>query len=117
MDEKYYQAICLRTGQIVADKVKIARDFKSRSVGLLNRDSLGPDEGLLIKPCNSIHTFFMKFPIDVVYLDRKGKVLKIKHSLAPWRLSNCPFGYMTLELCKNRIIATGIKQGDIIKID
>ena len=117
MGDVYYKAVNLTTGEIVADKVRIAQDFKSRSIGLLNRKSLDENEALLIKPCNSIHTFFMKFPIDVVFLDKKGKVVKIKESMQPWRLlSSMPRGFMVLELKSRKIQKIRIKVGDLIEI-
>ena len=58
-----------------------------RMRGLLGRDGLAPDEGLLIERCSSIHTFFMRFPIDVVYLDAGWRVVKKVTQLTPWRLS------------------------------
>jgi uncharacterized membrane protein (UPF0127 family) len=115
--ETYYKAINLTTGQIIADKVKIAQDFKSRSVGLLNRTSLGDGEALLIKPCNSIHMFFMKFPIDVVFLNKNGNVVKTKKSLLPWRLAQCLISNMTLELKAGTIDRCSIKTGDSIKFE
>lgn len=114
----YHKAINLSTGEVIADKVKIAQDFKSRSIGLLNRTSMGEEEGLLIKPCNSIHTFFMKFPIDVLFLDKNGKIVKLKTSMRPWRLADCLLkAFMTLELSPGKIIKTKLKPGDLIRID
>lgn len=116
--DTYYKIINMATGKVIADKVKIARDFRSRSVGLLNRISLGQEEALVIKPCNSIHTFFMKFPIDVVFLDKKGTVVKLVKSLKPWRLSACmPNGFMVIELMSGRIDEITIMVGDLIKIE
>jgi len=112
---QYFKAINRTTGQVLSDKVKIAQDFKSRSIGLLNRTSLESGEGLLIKPCNSIHMFFMKFPIDVLFLDRKGRVVKIKMSLKPWRISSALiYGYMVLELPNGALNEALVKLGDII---
>lgn len=108
----------MSTGEVIADKAKIAEDFKSRSVGLLNRVSLEEGEALVIKPCNSIHTFFMKFPIDVVFLDKRGTVVKLVKSLLPWRLSACiPNGCMVIELMSGSLQKITIKHGDLIKIE
>jgi len=117
MENTTYKAVNLATGQVIADKVKIAQDYKSRSVGLLNRASLTSGEGLLIKPCNSIHTFFMRFPIDVLFLDRKGKVVKVRKSLGPWRLcAASKSGYMTLELMDKALDMVRVSIGDSIGI-
>jgi uncharacterized membrane protein (UPF0127 family) len=117
MENVYFKAINLATGHVIADKVKIAQDYRSRSIGLLNRTSFSREEGLLIKPCNSIHTFFMKFPIDVLFLDKKGKVVKIRKSLVPWRLcAATKRGYMTLELMDKALDAVQVNVGDPIGI-
>jgi len=117
MEEKCYKATNVTTGRVIATRVKIAQDFMSRSVGLLNRSSLAEDEGLLIKPCSSIHTFFMKFPIDVLFLDKNGKVVSIEQSLAPWRLAGSIWaGYMVLELSAGKTSKESIKAGEIIQI-
>lgn len=113
-----FKAVNLTTGEVLADKVKIAQDFKSRSVGLLDRVSMEKGEGLLIKPCNSIHTFFMKFPIDTLFLDKNGKVVKISRSLKPWKLSGALFtAYMVLELPEKTIEGRLTKVGDTVKIE
>ena len=115
-DPVYFKAFNASTGQILATRVKIADDPRSRSVGLLNRQSLEPDEALPIKPCSSIHTFFMKFPIDACFLDKSGKVMKIYEGLKPWRLAGVIFGgCMVLETVSGLNRKVGIKTGDIIK--
>ncbi len=106
-----------RTGEIIASRAWIASDFMSRSTGLLNRSSLESDEALLIVPCNSIHMFFMKFPIDVIYLDKNYKIVRLVNDLAPWRLDSCHFkAYMTLETSAGKIAKSDIKLGDLLKI-
>ncbi len=117
MKDKFYRAINAATGEVIADKVRIAQNFKSRSIGLLNRRSLNENEALLIKPCASIHTFFMKFPIDVLFLSKEGNIVKIEHSLKPWKLSGCLAGcFMVLELQQGKVSKTTIKIGNSIKI-
>lgn len=113
-----HKILNLRTGQVIASRAVIAQDFKSRSVGLLNRASLDQDEALLIRPCNSIHMFFMKFSIDVVYLDKLYRVVKIVQNLPPWRLSSCLFkAFMTLEIPSGSSTTKDIKVGDTLKIE
>ena len=63
--------------------IKIADTFMSRFIGLMGKKHL--DYGLLITPCNSVHTFFMKVPIDIVFLDSSYTVLEIKKDARPWR--------------------------------
>jgi uncharacterized membrane protein (UPF0127 family) len=117
MEDKFYKAINATTGEVIAARVKIAQDFRSRSIGLLNRSSLDEDEGLLIKPCNSIHTFFMKFPIDAIFLDRKGVIVSVATDLQPWRLAFSMLrGFMVLELPAGKIGKTALKLGNSIQI-
>ena len=73
-------------GEVVLDKLKLADNYAKRLRGLLGKNSLSPGEGLIIRPCNSIHTYRMKFAIDVLYVDRKNIVLKVVDSIKPDRL-------------------------------
>ena len=118
METRFFKAINRTLGKVVADKVRIAQDYRSRSMGLLNRASLEAGEGLLIKPCNSIHMFFMRFPIDVVFLDKNSRVVKVKTGLKPWRLCSCHWkGYMTLELKNSTVRDDSVRIGDTIDFE
>ncbi|MBI5623952.1 MAG: DUF192 domain-containing protein [Elusimicrobia bacterium] len=74
-------------GRTVASRVVKAEALLDRMRGLLGKDSLPEGEGLWIIPCPQIHTFFMRFPIDVLFLDRGLKVVLVKERLGPWRLA------------------------------
>lgn len=76
-----------------------------RMRGLLFRKKLNPMQALWIEPCPSVHTIGMKYPIDVVFLDKKGIVLKIVHNLSPMRMA----------ACKNAIISLELLAGDVEK--
>jgi uncharacterized membrane protein (UPF0127 family) len=78
--------------------ITVARTLLSRAVGLLSRRSLAGNEGLLIVPCPSIHTWFMRFSIDVVFFDRAGLVTHVAESVGPWRFVYGKGGYSCLEL-------------------
>ena len=65
-------------------------------MGLMGRRRLEPGQGLWIEPCNSIHMFFMRFAIDVVFLDREGRVKRVLLKLKPWRVSPIVFGSRTV---------------------
>ena len=79
--------------------------------GLLGKRSLAAGDGLLIKPAPSVHTFFMRFPIDVVFLSRKGEVMKVSADVGPWGVRSCRRAYAVLELpageAKKRELAVG----------
>ncbi len=78
------------TGKTVVARLTIADGFWSRLAGLQFRRPLAADAGVLLVPCNSVHTCFLRFPIDVVFLDGKGSVLAVRQNLRPWRLARGP---------------------------
>jgi uncharacterized membrane protein (UPF0127 family) len=80
--------------------------------GLLGRKSLRSGEGLLLRPAPSVHTFFMRFPIDAVFLDRAGTVLKVRAELRPWRVAACRGAHATLELPAGEASRRSIRLGD-----
>ena len=97
---------------VVAESTDLANTSARRRKGLLGRDALHPGEGLWIVPCEAIHTFFMRFPIDVVYLDRKKRVKKLRSNVIPCRLSACFGAHSVLELPVGAIVQSGTKRGD-----
>jgi uncharacterized membrane protein (UPF0127 family) len=80
--------------------------------GLLGRDGLGQGEGLLLRPASSIHTFFMRFPIDAVFLDRELAVVGIEDSIVPWRAASQRGAKAVLELPAGESSRRGIAVGD-----
>jgi len=102
-----------RTGALVADQIALANTFWSRLVGLLGHSKLEANEGLLIAPCNSVHTFFMRFPIDVAFLDREGNVVRAIAHLKPWRATKIHTrAHATLELAAGALARAGVLEGD-----
>jgi len=86
-------------------------------VGLLGRRGLAKDEGLLLTPCTSVHTFFMRFPIDILYLDRERVVVKAVRALRPFRVSACLRGsHSILELAAGALEASGTQVGDRLAV-
>lgn len=79
-------------------RIITAASFWRRFVGLLGRAGMAQDEALLITPCNNIHTFFMRFAIDAVFLDRHGMIVAIVPHLRPWRCAVARAAYACLEL-------------------
>jgi uncharacterized membrane protein (UPF0127 family) len=100
----------------LATCAEVADDGAKRRKGLLGRQGLAPGEGLWILPCEAIHTFGMQFPIDLVYLDRKMCVRKVKGQVRPWRLSACLSAHSVLELAPGTIRATQTRPGDMIEV-
>lgn len=96
----------------LAHRVDVADDGTKRRKGLLGREALSAGEGLWIVPCESIHTFGMQFPIDLIYLDRDKRVKKVRNDVPPWRISACLSAHSVLELAPGSIRRTGTKPGD-----
>lgn len=97
---------------VLADRVEVADHGAKRRKGLLGRTGLGPGEGLWIVPCESVHTFGMKFPIDLVYIDRKYRVRKVRSAVPPWRMSACLSAHSILELAAGGAGAARTVKGD-----
>ena len=76
----------METVEILGFRAKVARTFPERARGLIGTKDLAPSEGLLIEKCNAIHTFFMSFPIDAIFLDGDNHVVKTVRDIRPWRL-------------------------------
>jgi len=101
---------------VLGQSVVVADSSSKRRKGLLGRDSLLPGQGLWIIPCQGVHTFAMKFPIDVLYLDRKKKVRKIRRAMMPWHLSISLLSHSVLELPSGIVQQTGTKAGDQLSL-
>jgi uncharacterized membrane protein (UPF0127 family) len=100
----------------VATKVEKADTPASRSKGLLGRESLPADEGLWIVPCPMIHTFFMKFPIDVLFLDADLTVRRVMEDLRPWRLSPWVLSARSVLELKGGTLKGSVRVGDRIEM-
>jgi uncharacterized protein len=101
---------------VLADAAEVADTSAKRRTGLLKHEGLKPGDGLWIVPCESVHSFFMKFTIDVLYLDRKHKVKKVRPEMVPWRMSACLTAHSVLELPAGTIARTGTAVGDQLEI-
>lgn len=96
----------------LARRADVAETSAARSKGLLGRTELAPGSGIWIVPCESVHTFFMKFPIDLVYIDKRKRVKKVRSSVRPWRLSACLSARSIIELPAGTILLTQTAPGD-----
>ncbi len=72
---------------VLGDKIELADSFFKRFLGLIPKKSLGNSKGLIIRPCNSIHMFFMRFSIDVIFVDKNNTVVYLMKELKPWKIS------------------------------
>lgn len=96
-------------------RIEVADTAPLRSKGLLGRKGLEPGTGLWIVPCESVHTFWMQFPIDLVYLDRSLRVRKTRQSVGPWRMSACLTAHSILELPSGTIRESATQSGDVLE--
>jgi uncharacterized membrane protein (UPF0127 family) len=99
-------------GRVVCDRCVVATRPLRRMRGLLGRRSLQPGEGILLKPAGSIHTFFMRFTIDAVFLDRDLTVVGVTPGLRPWRVAGRLGADAVLELREGEWARRGIAVGD-----
>ena len=105
------------SGTVVCERCEVPESSFGRARGLLGRNSLEPGEGMLIDRAGSVHMFFMRFPIDVVFLDRDRKVLSVRHELRPWRLAGARGAVAALELPAGAAAAAGIAEGDVLALE
>jgi uncharacterized membrane protein (UPF0127 family) len=103
-----------RTRSAVALEVDVAATRAARRRGLLGRESLGATEGLLLSPCKAVHTVGMRFPIDVIFIDRDGRAVRIVPALAPWRIAMSTRAKAVIELAAGRAAASDIQVGDLL---
>ncbi|MCC6293976.1 MAG: DUF192 domain-containing protein [Bryobacterales bacterium] len=102
---------------MVADRALLANTSETRRRGLLRHERLDDGEGLLITPCEGVHTFGMKFPIDVLYLTKQRVVLKIRAEMPRRRISFCLRAHSVLELPAGMAARTRTEAGDQLSVD
>jgi len=96
----------------LADRAGMANTPETRNLGLLKHTSLEKGDGLWIAPTQAVHMFFMKFALDLVYLDRQKKVVKVRRNLKPWRISGALRAHSVLELPVGTIDESRTEVGD-----
>jgi len=110
--------INLTRGQALATAGRVADGFWSRLRGLIGSKPLVPGEGLVIVPCNAIHTHFMGFPIDVLYVSASQEILAIDHALPPWRFGRIHRGVrFVVELPAGVAGAANTQVGDQLQVE
>ena len=98
-------------GTVVCERCLLAETPLARLRGLLGRDELPSGEGILLRPAGSIHTAFMRFPIDAVFLDAADKVVKVASAMRPWRTAACRGARAVLELPAGEATRRGLRPG------
>jgi uncharacterized protein len=113
--EGQFKVLNLTRGTVLATRLEVADSGKKRRKGLLGREDFPPGEGLWIVPCESVHTFFMRFPIDLIYLDKEHRIRKVRRNVGAWRLSACLLAHSVLELPAGTARSTQTQPGDVLR--
>lgn len=100
-------------------KLELALAFSPwlRARGLLGRPPPGPGQGLWLRPCNSVHGWFMGYALDLLYLNREGEVLRVVEGFAPWRMSMCRQAHSVVEMAAGECRRLGIGVGDRLQCE
>jgi uncharacterized membrane protein (UPF0127 family) len=101
-----------RTDEVLAERVEIAVTRRDRRKGLLGRSGLEPSSALIIAPCFSIHTMFMRFDIDAVFVDDDGRAVKVVREMTPWRIAVDPTAHAVVELPAGSLREHQVNLGD-----
>ena len=113
-----FQVINKSRDVVLATNCEIADSFFARFCGLMLRKSLCKDNALLLKPCNSIHMLFMRFPIDVIFLNSESEVIGICHSIKPWRTSSVFWkAKSAIEFPAGLLVTTKTDVGDLVQLE
>lgn len=105
-----------QTGFVLAEHVEHATSIAARLKGLLGRDSLDPGHALAIEPCTSIHTCFMRFPIDVLFVSRDGRAVRAISRLPPWRLTRVySQAALVVELPAGTLERAALREGERVE--
>ena len=102
---------------VLATMLEPAFDSASRRKGLLGRSGLPAGAAIIIAPCNAIHTWFMKFPIDVVFAAKDGRVTRVHHAVKPWKIASSFFAFAAIELAAGEAARVALKKGDRLFVE
>jgi uncharacterized membrane protein (UPF0127 family) len=111
--------LCLRnqrTGQVLATTLLPALDSASRKTGLLKHTSLADGEAMVIAPSNAVHTWFMKFDLDLIFVRRDGRVVKTRAGVKPWRMSGALRGFAVIEMRAGTLAERDTRPGDLLEV-
>jgi uncharacterized membrane protein (UPF0127 family) len=111
-----YEVINARTGAVLADRALLADGPVTRAKGLLGKKGLERGEALIIRPCWSIHTWFMRFPIDVLFLGKQSEVKKVRPRIPAWRFAASRGAQTTIEFGPGALEGQDIQPGDPVTI-
>ena len=104
------------SGRVVVADLEVAVESATRKKGLLGRDGLAEGSGLVIAPTNAVHTFFMRFPIDIVFVTKTGEVVKVRQAVPAWRMAAVLRGYAVIELPSGAAERAGLRVRDRVAL-
>lgn len=105
-----------RTGAIVADRIVTAFDSRTRRQGLLGRDGWPAGDALIIAPCSIVHTAFMRFPIDAIFVRRDGRVARTAAGVRPWRVRGSLAAFAVVEMRAGTLGGLEIARDDVLEV-
>ena len=105
-----------RTGKIVASDLLTAFDSASRRTGLLRHTTMPEGTALIIAPCNAIHTIRMRFDIDVAFVAKDGRIVKLRHGVPPWRMAASLGAFAVIEMAAGTFARHDVKVGDKLMV-
>ena len=111
--------LCLRnqrTGETLASRLLPALDSATRKTGLLKHTSLADGEAMVIAPSNAVHTWFMKFDLDLVFVRRDGRVVKTRAGVKPWRMSAALRAFAVIERRAGTLAERDTQPGDVLEV-
>jgi uncharacterized membrane protein (UPF0127 family) len=111
-----YRLENVRSGAVVASRLLTAFDSQARRKGLLGRDSLPEGTALVIAPSNAVHTFFMRFAIDVAFVTREGRIVKTRAAVRPWRMTGALRAFAVVELPAGALAFSNTVAGDVLAV-
>ncbi len=111
-----YVCLDLASGEVVCERCLVAASWGLRFRGLMGKKELPAGEGILLRPCASVHTMFMRFPIDVVFCDRDLRVLAVAPEVPKWRMRSQRGARVVIELAMGEAARRGIVTGEQLRL-
>ncbi len=112
----FYSIISRDKGTLISSKTRIASGFWPRLKGLMFDKAMDEKEALIFHNAQAIHTSFMRFAIDIVFLDKSNRIIKIYEAVKPWKMVFCPHSALTIELPAYRAKRRSLGIGDTLQI-
>ena len=112
----FFRIMAKSDRRVVAERALLANSFLKRFKGLMFNKKMKGYDAIMLKPCNSIHTFFMNYAIDAIFLDKKLKIIKIKRNLKPWRITPVYFYSASVIELEGGCLDKNVKKGDELEL-